>query len=107
MNILQKAAEILVECGYSAPYKDMSYTKNDGTKHINYQLYTPNKEFPDEIVMAETCEPFSDTLEGRRQLEVLFDYYVKGMVPIAHFDFNELVGIRLQMTQIVQGELQK
>lgn len=42
-----------------------------------------------------------DTLEGRRQLEALFDYFAKGMSPICHFDYQCLIPIGLQMRTFV------
>lgn len=61
MNNLKKAAEILVECGYATiginGYMESCYW-GKGDKH------------PEEIVI----DPFSDTLEGRRQADAIEDW---------------------------------
>ena len=57
MNTLQKAAEILVECGYADQIfsGDWIYKLNSGSNPTH-------------------CEPFSDTLEGRRQADAIEDW---------------------------------
>ena len=60
MNELQKAAEILVECGY-ADYK---------TDNNNYVCWRE----PEIDNTMEAVKPFSDTLEGRRQADAIEDW---------------------------------
>ena len=60
MTILQKAAEILVECGYG-DYK---------TDNNNYVCWRD----PEIDNTMEAVKPFSDTLEGRRQADAIEDW---------------------------------
>ena len=63
MNGLQKAAEILVECGYAARLsvdgfvrvRDSSWGSESGLR-------------------GEKVDPFADILEGRRQADAIEDY---------------------------------
>ena len=64
MNILQKAAEILVECGYAIAYNQ----HNDG---VTANLTLGNDGEP---LWIENCDPFADTLEGRRQADAIEDW---------------------------------
>ena len=63
MNKLQKAAEILVECGYAT-----SYEKDGHHWYVEY-LYTDN------MPCYEKVNPFADTLEGRRQADAIEDWF--------------------------------
>ena len=58
MNILQKAAEILVECGYA---DKLGYMENGNAEVIRTKLF-------------HHVEPFADTLEGRRQADAIEDW---------------------------------
>ena len=73
MNILEKAAEILVESGYAIKYRE------DGREHLErgkyFYVYVGSNggecgRYLDEIM----CYPFSDTLNGRRQADAIEDY---------------------------------
>jgi len=66
---MKKAAEILVECGYADSYLI------DKREHLQHNP-------PITMVIHDTvvdgirfeCDPFSDTLEGRRQADVIEDW---------------------------------
>lgn len=64
MNELRKCAEILVECGYVPRYfhymgKTITLAKTEASQRI--QEY-------------ELCNPFIDTIEGRRQADAIEDW---------------------------------
>ena len=64
MNELEKCAEILVLCGYA------EYTSDNS----NYVCWHD----PDIDNTMEAVQLFADTLEGRRQLETIYNYYYGG-----------------------------
>jgi len=85
MNILQKAAEILVERGYA------HHMHIDQRAHLRHNP-------PIDLILIDSdvdnirfsCDPFADTLEGRRQSDAIEDYLF-----IHKFDlFNESVIIK-------------
>lgn len=63
-EILQKAAEILVESGYAKTWCRHAPDYN--------RYYLVFDSFKDE----EMAEPFSDTLEGRRQADVIENHLI-------------------------------
>lgn len=64
MNKQKKAAEILVECGYAYCHRECRDDKYEGQYKINKLT---NKSW-------YVVEPFSDTLEGRRQADAIEQY---------------------------------
>ena len=58
MNDLQKCAEILVDCGYG---DKLGFMENGNAEVIQSNLF-------------KHVEPFSDTLEGRRQADAIEDW---------------------------------
>jgi len=63
MNIEKIAAGILVECGYAMYSKDMGkFLWWERGTMLSYDNW------------SELCEPFSDTLSGRRQLDAIEDW---------------------------------
>ena len=62
MNILQKAAEILVECGYA----QHTWVNINGCVAIEKPVSGH----------AYQCEPFSDTLEGWKQLNAIKTWFM-------------------------------
>ena len=65
MNELQKCAEILVECGYAKRIVTMSALTLVQVRDSGYGL-------------NEECNPFANTLEGRRQIEAIYNHYYGG-----------------------------
>ena len=65
-NINKKAAEILVKCGYA----NKSFNETQG--FINLHVEGVNKS-----LQTQVCDPFSDTLEGRRQADAIEDWLVQ------------------------------
>lgn len=74
MNIemLHKAAQILVESGYA---QETWFSNGNGHHADEYQLGIST--FPNSIIYAKILltDPFADTLEGRRQFDILEKYY--------------------------------
>ena len=72
----KRIAEALVECGYAESINE------DGTLYIENGVW---------LVWNEQCDPFADTLEGRRQADALEDWLIyKGYYD--EFDFSKLAG---------------
>lgn len=68
-NELKKAGEILVACRYAVSY---ATDKREHLQHnppISLTVVCENRDF-DEVA----CEPFADTLEGRRQADAIEDW---------------------------------
>jgi hypothetical protein len=85
MNIQNKAAEILVECGYAQKYNKWyggtcdNFTDSDDTIGDYYTVEWSSHAYTDRHVQvdpngSERVNPFSDTLEGRRQADAIEDY---------------------------------
>ena len=68
MNIYQKCAEILVERGYAYNWKGKYRMPVSKTKWPYLQV-NENQAYTVEV------DPFADTLEGRRQLDVIEDWF--------------------------------
>ena len=62
----KRIAKALVECGYAKAHQG---------ELGHYFLDTGDYQF--EILIREKCDPFADTLEGRRQEEALEDWLHK------------------------------
>ena len=62
---MKRYAEALVECGYAKAYQG---------ELGNYFLDTQDYQF--DILIREKCDPFTDTLEGRRQANALEDWLI-------------------------------
>lgn len=60
---MKQIAEALVECGYAKAYQG---------ELGHYFLDTGDYQF--DILIREKCDPFADTLEGRRQADALEDW---------------------------------
>ena len=71
-KMLQRAANILVESGYA---KETWFSNGEGHGADEYQLGIST--FPNSTIYAKILltDPFADTLEGRRQLDILEKYY--------------------------------
>ncbi len=74
MNLNKAAAKAMVAAGSADMWQDLSSTDNDGTHRNGVQVGVPNETYP-EIAMIETVDPFADTLEGRRQLDALLEWF--------------------------------
>jgi len=83
MNEVKRCAEILVKCGYIRGFWC------DG----KFCFY--DKRFKKE----SDIDPFADTLEGRRQLDVIFNHFHKGDVRQSMIDtVKRLAGKQEEMT---------
>jgi hypothetical protein len=68
-KILKKAAEILVECGFAVKF---NIDKREHLQHsppICLIVACEDRDFD-----SVTCDPFADTLEGRRQADTIEDW---------------------------------
>ena len=74
MSILKKASEILVECGYAERWFNERFQETPF-----YNLHVENNG----ILGSEMCDPFTDTLEGRRQANAIEDYLGENYTSLA------------------------
>ena len=70
MDITKKAAEILVECGYAISLPDQSRRRED----YYGEVLRSEVMGKGERCFSVCVSPFSDTLEGRRQIEAIEDW---------------------------------
>lgn len=72
INMLKVAATILVEHGYA---QETWFSNGNGHRPDEFQLGITT--FPNSTIYAKIfiTDPFADTLEGRRQLDILENHY--------------------------------
>ena len=68
-DITKKAAQILVECGYAVSLEVDKREHLQLKPHINLSVACEDRDFD-----SVTCDPFEDTLEGRRQADDIEDW---------------------------------
>ena len=71
MNTLQKCAEILVKCGYA---KSAGHTWDKEGWANGFEVFTIKDDERNCLSGREACNPFADTLEGRRQADAIEDW---------------------------------
>ena len=83
MNTLEKCAEILVECGKAIRWRNPVDPKFTGI----IMVLTEADVDGDYGEFNEWCNPFADTLEGRRQADAIESYLIQTNF---HREFNVL-----------------